>query len=158
MDRFPRTPSSRPPAPEKEAHEEAMAFMHEHNMSPLENWEPHQPFLYVFGAHVHAGGHFYSMPPNLRPTIVRVDDPTILDLENPQYGDQGSVAEGVTMYRAATAGRVDYYAIDETTKQPILVRTSRSTKDSLENPYQVEQERLFAANDTLFPPSTHPLD
>lgn len=134
--------------------EETVAFLREHGIQPLplDNWQPHEPLLYVIEERLR--GENGPLMKNFKdkrliPSVARVDDPARLHLEKPLTDEE--TPDRVVYELENDGGQVDYFAIDPKTKQIINVKTSARIKNATTTPYHVVKEALFMRADELFP-------
>ena len=132
---------------------ETLSFLSENNVKPLGEWKQGSPVLYVLEEFYRGDdGHYMMFPPHLRPSIVRLDAPDAIDLDNPHTETEIPGLIGRVSYKLVNkGGRVDYFAIDQTTKKPILVKTSHRDNEATDFAYNVTKEGLFETNDRIFP-------
>lgn len=156
---WPAQPQKPSPAEAAEAsmgEMETLAYLQMHGVERLrsEAWQPHQPVLYVLEEFVRVdNGPLGNIPRNLRPSIVRVDDPAKIDFANP-ITETGDGLPDRTIYKLQNkGGRIDYYAIPKDGGLPIWVRGSNRVRPS----YNVRKEELFVVNNDLFPKGTQPI-
>jgi len=128
---------------------ETRAFLQERNIQPLHDWQPHQPLLYVLEERLRGDdGRFNDLPPERRPSIVRIDDPTNIRFDQPIEDMPDRVVYGLEN----EGGQSDYFAIDPLTQQIVLVKTSKG-RIKTNRPYHVVKGGLFMPSDELFPRS-----
>ncbi|OGE83867.1 MAG: hypothetical protein A3B23_01280 [Candidatus Colwellbacteria bacterium RIFCSPLOWO2_01_FULL_48_10] len=124
--------------------QETKLFLESKGIKPLLEWQPNQPALYVF-EDLYRGDDtlmpFKNFPPDRRPSIARIDDPT--SLRDARYG---GIPGRVIRDLENEGTRVDLYAIDPETQQPVLAVSEYKIKL-----YQVKMENLFESADELFP-------
>lgn len=150
-------PSPNPPEKRSMNEAETLTFLHDRGVRllPAKDWRPHQPLLYVLEEKIRGEtGPLKKIPRDRRPSIVRVDDPVVLNIDSPLT--ESTDPQRVVYELENHGGQVDYFAIDPNTKQIINVKTSARIKkwdDQNPNltPYHVRLEALFETNDDLFP-------
>lgn len=132
--------------------DETIAFLRERGAKPLEDWQPHQPILYVLEERLRKDvGPFNKFSKDMRPSVVRVDDPSKIHFEDPLTDE--ATPDRAVYELENDGGQVDYYAIDSKTQEITLVKTSSRIKNRTTTPYHVVKEALFMAADELFPKS-----
>lgn len=130
--------------------EETLSFLKQHGTKPLEEFEPDQPFLYIFEEQGRGDdGPFAMISIDKRPSLARVNGPTSIDFTKPLVSTDTPDRVGYRMTNPG--GQIDYYAIDGKTKQPVYVRTSFRDTTTGAFRYIVLKEHLYEANDALFP-------
>ncbi len=126
--------------------EQTIAFLKEKGVELLQGWQPGQPLLYVFEDFLRQErGTFHNIPEHMRPSLARLDAPTLIEFDNPRDGGENRVVYNL---RNDAEGQIDFYAIDPATRKPTLVKTSNAG-----HLYHVRKEGLFAPDDAIFPKS-----
>ena len=125
---------------------ETVDFLRENRIRPLlDDWQPGQPFSFLYVLpEIHRNFYMPNLdkrPVNKVASIARLSNVTDLHLYSD--GELGNVNKNGI--------KVDYYAIDMTTRKPHLVGTSHPKDNN--SPFVVEKQNLFEADDDLFPES-----
>lgn len=143
--------------PERSLNEgEILEFLKKHNINPstlsdlmrINNLEK-VSLLFVLPMGIQDDdGPYKNLPRQDRPSIVRIDNPAHIQLTPAREAVPENLARGGRVYSLFNSkDQMDYFVIGQDGK----VRCTRTTRN--ERTYYVTLDRIFAADDSLFPKS-----